>query len=44
MLVVAYTGVMFIGTGALSLWTPEESLIYRRTDGVQQPITMERKN
>ncbi len=29
-LIVAYTAILFMGTGAFSLWTPENRLIYRR--------------
>jgi CDP-diacylglycerol--glycerol-3-phosphate 3-phosphatidyltransferase len=30
LLAFAYTAILFIGSGALSLWTPENRLIYRR--------------
>ena len=30
LLVVAYTGILFLGTGALSLWKPENYLIYHQ--------------
>jgi hypothetical protein len=30
LLVTAYTAILFLGTGAYSLWTPEDRLIYRR--------------
>lgn len=29
-LVIAYTAILFMGSGALSLWKPEDRLIYRR--------------
>lgn len=30
LLILVYTGLLFLGTGPLSLWKPEEMLIYRR--------------
>lgn len=34
LLVMAYTAILFTGTGAFSLWTPENRIIYRRAGEV----------
>jgi CDP-diacylglycerol--glycerol-3-phosphate 3-phosphatidyltransferase len=34
-LLAAYTGLLFIGTGAFSLWTPEDRLIYRSGERIE---------
>jgi CDP-diacylglycerol--glycerol-3-phosphate 3-phosphatidyltransferase len=39
LLAAAYTAILFLGSGALSLWAPEDYLVYHRAGEKQNPQT-----